>query len=586
MAVDALSEVLLPGYYVDPATGAWMTLPWPGDSGLPLTDPGRLALLPPSLGPQVIAWAEHFLVHHQSGEPWRFTVGQKRFLHMWYAMSPDGRWLYRSGVKRGAKGTGKDPFGASIALAELCGPVHVVGWRDGQPVGRPHRLAKVQIAANSKDQAGEMLSVANAMVSKRLQQAVGLDSGLTRTLTASGSRLELVTSSEKSAEGAPATAVLLNESHHMTESNGGAAVAAVARRNVGKSPVDIQARVLELTNAHLQGQDSVAEASFTAWQQQLMTPGAKRDILYDSIEAAPGLDITDTEQLRLGITQACLDAPWVDIDRRVDEAMDSRTSVAETIRFYLNGLATAEEAWVDPRAFDDLARPDEVVKEGEKVALFLDCSKSSDATTLSGCRLSDGHVFSLGGWQAPHGSRGKDWLAPRETVDAVVRQAFDYYRVCWFGVDPSPARDDETEALYWQPLIDQWHRDFQKKLPVWATPGAGGHAVLFDMRLSQPGAKRRNQLFTEAAMQTALDIDEEGTLTHDGDPMLRLHVHNARRRPNQWGVSLGKVNRSSKHRVDYAVTMVGARMGRMLALRSPKVKGVGRKTTGARLLNP
>ena len=163
-----------------------------------------------------------------------------------------------------------------------------------------------------------------------------------------------------------------------------------------------------------------------------------------------------------------------------------------------------------------------------------------------------------------------------------MREAFDYYKVVWFGVDPSPATDDSTEALYWGPLIDQWHRDYQRKLKVWATPGAGGHSVKFDMRMSQPGAVRRNRNFTEAAMQTAIDI-EEGTLTHDGDPMLRAHVHNARRRPNQWGVSLGKINRSSNKLVDYAVTMVGARMGRTLALNSGKT--TAHKGGGARLLN-
>ena len=41
---------LPPGYYLDRwnGTGAWCTLPWPED----LDD------LPPSIGPQVIAWAE------------------------------------------------------------------------------------------------------------------------------------------------------------------------------------------------------------------------------------------------------------------------------------------------------------------------------------------------------------------------------------------------------------------------------------------------------------------------------------------------------------------------------------------------
>lgn len=584
VAMDTIApgSELLPGYFREPTTGAWVTLPWPGDPSKPMTDPERLALLPPSLGPQIILWAEHWLVHHLTGEPLRLTPGQKRFLHLWYAVNPaTGRWLYRSGVKRGAKGTGKDPIAAVVALAEFCGPVQWTGLNSqGRPQAKPRRMSKVQLAANSAPQAAEVLTVANGMISGRLEAKLRIDKGMTRTMLPSGSRLELLTASEKSTEGAPATAVILNESHHMTESSGGHKVAAVCRRNVGKSPATVQARMLEFTNAHQQGQDSVAERSFEAWQNQLAMN--RVDILYDSIEADPGLSIIDPVQLRRGIEQAYHDCHWADVDRLLDEALDTRMSPADTVRFYLNGLAAAEEAWVDPANFDAAALPDEVVEPGEKIAMFLDCSKSTDATCLSACRLSDGHVISLGGWRRPHGARGETWLAPRETVDAVVREAMEIYNVVWFGVDPSPATDDATEALYWRPTIDKWHRDFQKKLPLWATPGAGGNSVLFDMRMSEPGSRHRNKLFTEAAMQTAIDIDEEKTLTHDGDPMLRQHVHNARRRPNQFGVSVGKVNRSSKHLVDYAITMIGARMGRKIALDRNIKAG---KQKGARLLN-
>jgi hypothetical protein len=161
------------------------------------------------------------------------------------------------------------------------------------------------------------------------------------------------------------------------------------------------------------------------------------------------------------------------------------------------------------------------------------------------------------------------WLAPREEIDAAVRRTFGRYEVVWFGVDPSPARDDDDESLYWMSLADAWHRDLGPSLPVWTTPR---HAVLFDMRLSQPGGVERNRLFTEAAMRTAKEIDEPGgDLTHDGDAGLRMHAHNARRRTNQWGVSLGKVTRDSSKLVDLAVCMVGSRMGRRLALNSGKL---------------
>ena len=50
-------------------SGAWMTLPWPGDPQLAWNHPDRLALLPPTLGSQAIAWAQGYLVHHLLGTP-------------------------------------------------------------------------------------------------------------------------------------------------------------------------------------------------------------------------------------------------------------------------------------------------------------------------------------------------------------------------------------------------------------------------------------------------------------------------------------------------------------------------------------
>lgn len=573
---------LLPGYHIEPETGAWLTIRWP-------TNPLEL---PPSLGPAVIHALESRLIHHLDTDPdgnplrWRFHPSQRRFLWLWYAVRPDGRWLYRSGVKRGAKGTGKDPLMAAMVHGSLWGPTMFAamdgtppqflvdaGWTGPWPRGKAHRLPLVQIAANSEGQGEDVLRVVNGMVPRDLFDELGWDPGILRSTMDGGGRAELLTMSVKSAEGDPATDIYVNESHHMTVSSGGHKLAGVARRNAAKSPGG-RARVCEFTNAHPPGGGSAAEDSFDAWQVQVSGKSRRRDILYDSREAPPHLRIHVEEELEEGITAAYADSPWSDRERIRDEAQDPRVSVAESTQFYFNALPTNEDAWVDPRNWDRLHR-DLVVADREPIAMFLDCSKSSDATALVGCRLSDGHVMSLGGWQRPHGDRGTGWLAPKADVDAAVRAAKDQWKVCWFGVDPSPAKDDETEALYWGPLLDVWHRLFRDSVALWATPGVKGSAVAFDMRLSVSGGVDRNRLFTEAAMQTSVDIDEwDGTgdapLTHDGDSMMRVHVHNARRRPNQWGISLGKQTRSSKKLVDYAVTMVGARMGRRLVLNSGK----------------
>lgn len=572
MIASETSE-LPPGYWLDPETGAWMTIPWPAD------EDDKAFLIENSLGPDLIDWAEWRtdepgLVDYLTGKPWRFTAGQARFLILWYAYDPQrGRWLYRSGVKRGAKGTGKDPFGGALCDIELVGRSQLVFDEDTESwTGQRHMLPLVQIASNSEAQSKDTLRIANAMFNQEAREYFGIDCGETRTILKDGGRLEVLTASERTSEGDPATFILLNESHHMTESSGGHKLAAVARRNVGKSPATLQARICEMTNAHQSGGDAVAERTFEAWQAQVSGRAKRRDILYDSIEADPSTDLYDDTARMRALSQAYADAPWADLERLSDEILDPRTSVADSIRYYLNGLAAAEDAWIDPRKFDALARPELSLADGDQIAMFLDCSKSEDATGLVAARLSDGLVVTLGMWQRPHGDRGKGWLAPRHEVDAVVRQAFAAWRVVWFGVDPSPARDDENEALYWAETIDGWHRDFHRKVKVWATPGAQGHSVKFDMRLSERGGKERNKLFTEQAELVQRAIDEDGSLMHDGDPGLRTHTHNAKRRPNQWGITLGKENRDSKRLVDLAVCMVGALLGRRLALNSTKIR--------------
>jgi hypothetical protein len=569
-------DEILPGYRRDPwfGTTALVSLPWPSDPE------EKARLVTNSLGPGVIDWAEGRgdgpgLINPQTGDQWEFTPGQKRFLILWYAYDVAGRYLYRRGVKRGAKGTGKDPFGGAICNAELIGPTQLVDDGDGAFAGVPHGLALVQIASNSEAQSKDVLRVANAMWSRDARQYYDLDCGETRTIIkGTGSRQEVLTASEASAEGDPATFVFLNETHHMTQTSGGHRVARVVRRNVGKSPAYLQARVLDGTNAHAQGTDSIGERSYEAWQKQVANPALTLDILYDSIEAPPSTDIFVPDSLRAGLQAAYADAPWADLDRLMGEVLDPETPPADSIRYYLNGLGAAEDAWVDPRKFDALAAPPETrIGEHEQVAIFVDCSKSGDATGIVACRLSDGLCESLGMWQPPAGKAGEGWLAPREEVDAVVRRAMDHYRVEWMGVDPSPAKDDETEANYWMPTIDTWHRDFGKKLKVWATSGAKiGNSVLFDMRIKTLGGAQRNQQFVQAAMQVVVDIEEHGDFAWVTDPALQLHVHNSKRRLTPWGVSLGKVTRDSKKRVDLAVCMVGARMGRRFVLNSGKVK--------------
>src|SRR5690606_31532366 len=172
----------------------------------------------------------------------------------------------------------------------------------------------------------------NAMIPRRMRQRYGIEPGKLQTQTASGSLIELLTNSERSSEGDPPTAILLNESHHMTWSSGGHALADVTRRNVGKSPERVGARVLELTNAHRQGMDSVAEQSYLSWQARAEVITRRGGCLDDSIEADPRTRLDDEESLERGLRKEYMEETCIDIELLIADVEDLRTPPADSIR--------------------------------------------------------------------------------------------------------------------------------------------------------------------------------------------------------------------------------------------------------------
>jgi hypothetical protein len=162
-------------------------------------------------------------------------------------------------------------------------------------------------------------------------------------------------------------------------------------------------------------------------------------------------------------------------------------------------------------------------------------------------------VFTRKVWQRP--AQAKVWTVDRADVDHEVTTCFNTFRVVGFWVDPSDARDDETGERYWENLCDAWATRYGRRLRLKAVRvGDSKHPIIWDMR-----SRVHTKQFTEAAERTQTDITE-GNLTHDGHKLLVQHVRNARRAPNEYGVSLAKEHRESARKVDAAVAMVGARL--------------------------
>lgn len=519
-----------------------------------------------SLGWDVIGWCGTWLQHGRD-EPWRFTLEQARLMLHWYAIDEHGDFIYADGVIQRLKGWGKDPFGACYLSVEMLGPCRFLEFDGNEPIAQDMPDAWCQTCAVSLEQTRNTMRLFPNLLSKAAQEKFEIRIGKEYVYALGDSRfIQAHTSSPASMEGNRITAVLANETHHWDDSNEGHEMAAVIRRNSAKAP-DGSSRSLRITNAYQPGLDTVAERDRETYQKMQAGEVLTTGILYDSVEAPENAPLSEADEVIPGIRG---DSYWLQPRSIVREILDTRNPPSQSRRWWFNQIWAAEDSWTIPAKWDALANPEKQLEEGEAIVLFGDGSKSDDATVLSGARLSDGHRVTFGVWQRPQGV--EEWTVPRADVDDIVRRIHAHHDVRAFFMDPGTG-EDETGASYWDSWIDDWSNEFGKGYDLMAVEGgADRNAVRWDMR-----SPARLKLFTEACERTLGEIENKG-FTHDGNLTTRAHVANARRRPNQYGVSIGKEHRESSRKIDAAVTMIGAGMLRRMWLALPEKKRKRKKT--------
>jgi hypothetical protein len=253
--------------------------------------------------------------------------------------------------------------------------------------------------------------------------------------------------------------------------------------------------------------------------------------------------------------------------------LDKRAKVDDSKRKYGNRPTVADDSWTTPELWSRMADLNRKVTKGEQVALFFDGSKSRDATALIACTIdagedsTGGHVFTLGVWEPPGKHSGKDdpghndrWTVPVQEVDDKVAWAFDQFDVVAFFSD---VQEWESFAK-----VD-WPKKYGTRLRIKAVPGGKSpEPIAWDMR---------NNLwdFTKACELVEAEI-RDARFTHDGNPALARHIANARRKPNRYGVSIGKETPSSPRKIDAAVCTVGVRHARRLVIAKNPKRRTGR----------
>lgn len=526
-----------------------------------------------TLGWGLIEWAESYLLQpdgDQAGEPYTFTREQCNFILWFYSLDAGGKFENRRGVLRRAKGWGKSPFLGALALAELCGPVRFGGWDSfGEPIGVQHPKPWIVIAGVSETQTQNTFDAIRAMCEdSALVDDYGLDVGMTRILTPTG-KIVPITANSATQEGARPSFAIMDETHHWTVSNGGYKLARVVRRNLAKSR-DGSARVVETTNAHEPGHDSVAEASYLAWRAMVEGRTVAKGLLYDTREAPADIDLADEKAVLAGLKAAYGDAHWVDLERILAEVYDPDTPPEEARRFYLNQIVAAADSWVSPPEWmknrrDDLrpllfGDPNARTKKGDTVTLGFDGSLTDDSTALVACRVDDGAAFLLAIWEKPEGPKGQGWEVPKDQVRDAVDFAFSTLDVVAFFSD----------VAYWETDVDAWRDAYGERLLVKATTR---HAIGWDMRGHQMDTTRAVESLHRAITDGELPWTTHKLIAGSGnakelnaEEILTRHINNARRRINRWGVYFGKETRESTKKIDAVASLVLARMARTRVL--------------------
>lgn len=587
-------------------------------------DPDGYILPKLTLGWQVIKWIETNLLADETDEqdrplPFSLTNEQMRFLLWFYAIDENGRFLYREVVLQRLKGWGKDPLAACIAAVEFVGPCRFAGWATqdipeadlvaGDPYAKPHPRAWVQVAAVSLVQTGNTMTLFQGLFSEACKAEHSIDIGKETIYAYHGKKkIQAVTSSPRSLEGNRPTLVIKNETHHWLTNNEGIAMADAIERNATKAKGGA-ARTLSITNAYEPSEGSVAQMEREAYDE-MMADGRDMDVMYDTLEAPPDAKLAPwkkapdgmtPEDAREGVRRYLTrilesvrgGAWWLDIPSLVSSILNPKNKPSRSRRFWFNQVVASEDAWAHPAAIDAAISPMAkenrlisasdsrsvleagwIVHPQDPIVMTFDGSKSDDSTVLLGTRLSDGYQFVIGVWQCPRGEAGKTWLAPREEVDARVKEAMVRFNVVAFWGDPSHAIDDADGSRYWDGYLDKWMREYKDPDPQgrWGGldphhwPVKGGHnvhAIMFDMTSTE-----RYKMFVAAAeeyieaLETLNDIEEfEPAFQIDGHPAFITHLRNARRYPTPFGTSLMKDGRESAKKIDLAV---GAVLGRML----------------------
>lgn len=517
----------------------------------------------PTLGPQVAAFIEAYLVHGPGdlrSQPARLDQEKRALLYRMYEVYPQGhpqagRRRFRRVAISLRKGSAKTEFAAWVAACELHpdAPVRCAGFDGkGDPVGVGVISPYIPMLAYTEEQSEDLAYGALKAILEDSPLRDDFDIGLERVMRREGDGKAVALASAPDArDGALTTFEHFDETHRFTLPR----LIEVHKTMLANLPKRRLADpwALETTTAPAPGAGSVAER--TMEYARAVADGARTDArLFFFHRQAGGeapIELDTRDQIRAAVLEASGPvAAWSDVDGIVDQWDDPTADRAYLERVWLNRLVRSSGRAFDAEKWRGLARPGTEIPDGDLIVLGFDGSRRDDATALVATHVESGHQWVVGVWEAPEGIA--DWTVPEQEVDDAVHEAFRRWDVWRLDADPP----------LWDRMIAEWIKEFG------------------DERVA-PFDTKRPKLMGETILSYANAITL-GELTHEGHPAFARHVGNACRRPlpvlDDKGVRLWTVQKErpgSPHKIDLAVAGAISWRARLAAIAAGAV-GAGR----------
>jgi phage terminase large subunit-like protein len=449
---------------------------------------------------------------------------------------------------RRAKGWGKSPFVAVIALVEFLGPCRFWKFHNGIALGKSVSAATIHLAAVSVDQTDNTMSaIRGALVGSPLADGLDINKTVVQHKDNRPGKICPITSNPRSQEGPRPTFAVIDESHHLNHSNGGRKLASVVDRNIRKR----SGRYIETTNAFSPNEDSVAQATYESYLD------GNPSLLYDCAEGTVfPVDFNiksrdNTEAIRDALREAYGDAYWVDFDSLLEGIFGPNCTEAEAYRFYLNQIRESADDWMSKQEWKDILSagtpaPSTDKRKKVQIAIGFDGSLYHDSTAIVGCEMATGKLFVLGLWEKP--DNAEDWAVPVFEVEARMKWVVENYEVVWAYCDES----------YWQNVVARWALEYK-----W---GRDEKDCFFAF------SPQRARQMAEAVARFRVAVSTRDSICHDGNEALERHVLNAHRKETPHGDLITKEHKNSKKKIDAAICAVLAYQARADALADNRMK--------------